>query len=182
MSSLGSITALAKQLMEGHAEAAGPLWKRYYQVLKARARKRLLGTVCAEADESDVVVNAFDSFCRAAEKGRFVSLQDREDLWKLLALITDRKAIDQVHRNRRRPTGGPEGLDKVPANDPPPDLAAQLAEGFQYILDRLTDPQLRQIALWKMEGCSHAEIATQLRCSVVTVDRRWRRIRQELRG
>ena len=34
------------------------------------------------ADEEDVALSAFDSFCRGAEQGRFPRLDDRDDLWQ----------------------------------------------------------------------------------------------------
>ena len=36
-----------------------------------------------------MALSAFDSFCQAAEVGRFPQLIDRDDLWQVLVLITD---------------------------------------------------------------------------------------------
>jgi DNA-binding CsgD family transcriptional regulator len=41
----------------------------------------------------------------------------------------------------------------------------------------LKDPDLRQIALWKLAGYTNAEIATQLDCTLRTVERKLERIR-----
>ena len=38
-----------------------------------------------------MALSAFDSFCRAAERGHFTDLGDRDDLWQQLVVITDRK-------------------------------------------------------------------------------------------
>jgi hypothetical protein len=41
----------------------------------------------------------------------------------------------------------------------------------------LNDPGLRQIALWKLEGDTNAEIARKLECTLRTVERKLERIR-----
>jgi RNA polymerase sigma factor (sigma-70 family) len=191
MSSLGSVTALIERLEAGDHEAAQPLWERYYPRLVGLARERLRGTPRRVADEQDVALSAFDSFCRAVEQGRFPQLNDRDGLWALLVLITIRKAADLVKYNRRERRGGgrvrgdsawagPDG--EAEAGDPTPDVAAQLAEEFQRLLDRLGSDELRCIAAWKLEGYTNAEIAERLGCAAVSVERRLRLIRKILSG
>jgi len=53
-----------------------------------------------------------------------------------------------------------------------------VAEECRRLLDRLGDGDLRQIATWKMEGCSNAEIAAKIDRSEPTVERRLNRIRK----
>jgi hypothetical protein len=64
----------------------------YFQRLAGQARKKLQGSPRRAAGEEDVALSAFDSFCRNAQRGRFPQLQDWESLWKLLVVITARKA------------------------------------------------------------------------------------------
>lgn len=45
------------------------------------------------------MLSAFHSFCRAAAQGRFPRLNDRNDLWQLLIVLSDRKAHNLVHRD-----------------------------------------------------------------------------------
>jgi DNA-directed RNA polymerase specialized sigma24 family protein len=196
MAPSGSITALIERLEAGDHEAAQPLWERYYPRLVGLARERLRGTPRRVADEQDVALSAFDSFCRGVEQGRFPQLKDRDGLWALLVLITVRKAADLVQYNRRERRGGGQvrgdsafggpgregGLDGVAADDPTPDVAAQLAEEFQRLLDRLGSDELRSIAVWKLEGYTNAEIAERLGCAAVSVERRLRLIRKILSG
>jgi hypothetical protein len=92
MSSEGSVTGWIGQLKVGDAAAAQQLWERYFRRLVGLARKKLLGTRRQAADEEDVALSAFDSFCRGAGKGRFPQLTDRDDLWRLLVALTARKA------------------------------------------------------------------------------------------
>jgi DNA-directed RNA polymerase specialized sigma24 family protein len=197
MPSPGSVSALIEHLQAGDHEAAQPLWELYYPRLVGLARERLRGTSRRVADEEDVALSAFDSFCRGVEQGRFPQLKDRDGLWALLVLITVRKAADLIQYNRRERRGGGQvrgdsalaerdgdtgtgGLDGIAARDPTPDMAAQLAEEFQLLLDRLGSDELRRIAVWKLEGYTNAEIASRLDCAEVSVERRLRLIRKIL--
>jgi DNA-directed RNA polymerase specialized sigma24 family protein len=72
------------------------------------------------------------------------------------------------------------GLADIEASDPTPDVAAQLAEEFQGLLDRLDSDEMRRIAMWKLEGYTNAEIATRLVCAEVGIERRLRLIRKIL--
>src|SRR4051812_18246510 len=89
----GSVTRWLGQLRAGDAGAAGPQWERYFRRLVALARARLHSAPRRAADEEDVALSAFDSFCRGAGQGRFPHLDDRDDLWRLLVTITARKAL-----------------------------------------------------------------------------------------
>src|SRR5712691_6856720 len=84
MSSEGSITRWIGQLEAGDPAAAQPIWERYFRQLVELARRKLLGVRPHVADEEDVALSAFDSFCRGLKRGRFPDLQDRDNLWKLL--------------------------------------------------------------------------------------------------
>jgi DNA-directed RNA polymerase specialized sigma24 family protein len=193
MPSAGSISALVQRLEAGDHDAAQPLWEHYYPRLVALARKHLRGTSRRVADEEDVALSAFDSFCRGAEQGRFPRLADRDGLWALLVLITVRKAANHAAREAclkrgagrvrgdsalARPDGG--GFDDVAASDPAPDVAVLLAEGLEALLRRLGDGPLRAVAVWRLEGYDNAEIASRLGQSEVTVRRRLRLIRKIL--
>src|SRR5262245_18333436 len=70
MSVRGSVRHLLGQLKEGDQDAAQPLCERYFQRLVALERSLLEGAPRQAADEEDVALSAFDSFCRAAEQGR----------------------------------------------------------------------------------------------------------------
>ena len=76
----------------------------------------------------------------------------------------------------------PGGFDDLPSDDPTPEEAALLAEEVETLLSRLRDPLLRQLAVWKLEGYTNAEIATRLDCSEPTVRRRLTIIRRLLKG
>ena len=137
------------------------------------------------ADEEDVVICAFDSFCRGAEHGKFPKLDDSTDLWRVLVTITERKAINQVKyiaRKRRSPSGGAvvfSDAEHWVDSPPSPWFCARVAELYVELIAELRDDGLRSIAVWKMEGYSNDEIAAKLDCSVRTIDRKLALIRQQ---
>lgn len=194
MSSIGSITQLFNQLQQGERATAQQLWELYFHRLVGLARKKLLGLPRGGADEEDVALSAFDSFCRGAEQGRFPQLADRASLWNTLVLITARKVIDlreYLGRDRRdwrrvqqEVQGGDasnwhgSGLAALLSREPDPAFAAEVAEECRRLLDGLADEELRRIALRKMEGYTNEEIATQLGCALATVERRLKLIRK----
>jgi hypothetical protein len=75
-----SVSDWIGQLKAGDERAAQRLWEDYFQRLVRLARARLQGVPRRAADEEDVALSAFDSFCRGAEAGRFPRLNDRDDL------------------------------------------------------------------------------------------------------
>jgi DNA-directed RNA polymerase specialized sigma24 family protein len=150
------------------------------------------------ADEEDVALSALDSFCRGAKEGRFPQVQDRDDLWRLLLLLTARKAARLVRNERRHKRGGgkvhaeadladeaesDEGfLARVLGSEPTPEFAAQMAEEYRLLLDKLGTENLRSIAVWTMEGNTIEEIAARLGRSVRTVARKLAVIRDRWRA
>src|SRR5262245_42322399 len=105
MSPPGSVSHWINALKEGDQAAAQSLWERYHARLIGLARQVLQGSRRREADEEDVVQNAFNSFFKGVAQGRFPQLNDRDNLWRLLVVLTARKAVDQVRRERRHTSG-----------------------------------------------------------------------------
>jgi DNA-directed RNA polymerase specialized sigma24 family protein len=62
--------------------------------------------------------------------------------------------------------------------EPTPEFAAEVADECRRLLDGLGDPELRSIALWKMEGATDEEIAARLGYVLRTVQRRVQLIRR----
>jgi RNA polymerase sigma factor (sigma-70 family) len=193
MSSSGSVTAWIDQLRAGDRAAAQRLWQGYFQRLVGLARKKLRRAPRGMADEEDVALSAFDSFCRGAEQGRFPQLSDRDDLWHLLLVIIERKAIDLVNHEKAQKRGKDlvrhEGslagdslitapFDKVAAPEPTPEQAVQVAEKLRALLDVLENDRQREVAVAKMEGCTNEEISKRINRAVPTVERDLKRIRK----
>jgi DNA-directed RNA polymerase specialized sigma24 family protein len=194
MSSAGSVSRWIDQLQAGDPTAVECLWGRYFERLVALARTQLRGAPRRAADEEDVALSAFDSFCRAAERGRFPELLDRHSLWRLLVTITLRKANALRRNEQRQKRGGGEvlgetelqgaadsaadvGLEQLLGREPDPELAAQVAEECRRLLGRLEDAALQSLALLKMEGYTNDELAARLGWGLRTVERKLRLIR-----
>ena len=165
-----SITGWLGELKEGDQAAAQPLWEQYFSklVTVARAKLRRMRRSAADEDEEDAAFSAFNSFCDGAARGKFPQLADRDDLWRLLVVITARKAMAQANRDGRQKRGGGRvveeavlfgrdgrrprrdsmaGLERIAAAGPTPEFAAMMAEECRSLLDALDDDSLRQVAL-----------------------------------
>lgn len=191
----GSVTYWLDELKrKGDHEAAKHLWDRYFARLVRLARSKLHATRRAGAmeDEEDAALNAFDSLYRGAAAGRFDKLSDRDDLWRLLVVLTVRKAIDQRQRQDAAKRGGGrligesdlpgdgEGespMGRVIDNEPTPELAAELVEQYRRLRDSLDDDVARQVLDLRLEGYSREEIADRLGCAEKTVTRKLNLIR-----
>jgi RNA polymerase sigma factor (sigma-70 family) len=192
----GSVTHWLGALRGGDLDAAQPLWERYFArlVRLAQARLRTKPWPKAVEDEEDAVLSAFESFCRATTEGRFPRLDDRDDLWRLLVAITERKVTDQVRRARRLKRGGgrvrteadlspdgpddePAGLDVIPSAQPTPEFAQEFAEEYGRLFAALREEDVRRIAVLKLEGYTVDEIAARVGCARRTVARRLELIR-----
>jgi len=184
----GSITRFVSSLKDGDAEAARGIWERYSRELVRLARTKLRSISRAAADEEDVALSAFDSFCDAASRGRFPQLDVRDDLWKLLVTITARKATDLIQEQRRQKRGGGRvvcsadfgavgargtgALALMADTAPSPEFAVQIAEECGRLLGLLRNDDLRRLALDRMAGYHDHEIADRLGCSRRTVMRK----------
>lgn len=159
---------------------------RFHPRLAALARKCLQGRPQAAADADDAVQSAFASFCHRVRAGQF-KIDDRDDLWNLLGLITKRKARAQVRRElaARRGSGqtihegaldglgGPRRLlDEAAGELASAEFDLHVAE----LLEQL-DPVLREIAVCRLMGFLNREIAVRLDCTERKVERKLQLIR-----
>jgi DNA-directed RNA polymerase specialized sigma24 family protein len=200
MASSRSVSHWIGQLRAGDPVAAQHLWEGYFRRLVGLARGKLQSLPRRAADEEDVALSAFASFCRGAQGGRFPQLADRNDLWRLLVTITARKALHLARDERSQKRGGGAvrdeaalgnrdgsaeefaAIDELLGREPTPAFAAQVAEECQRLLESLGDADLRAIAIWKMEGYTTEEIAAKLRRAPRTVERKLDLIRQRWIG
>lgn len=190
MNAESTVTQWIEQLKAGRSSAVQKIWEGYFGKMVGLARNRLAGGPRAAADEEDVALSAFDSFCRGAQAGKFPQLVDRDALWPLLVAITSHKLLDLKRREGRQKRGGHlrrlenldasdavNVLDELVSRDPTPQFACQMAEEFRRLLEALGDETLRTIAVARMEGESIEEIAVRLNCVPRTVLRKLDRIR-----
>lgn len=187
-----TVTAWIHGLKQGDERAAEKIWTRYIDRLVRLARQKLGDIARRTADEEDVALSAFNSFVQAAQAGRFPALNDRSDLWKLLVVITARKAVAQQRRHfagtradaqlqAESAVSGKEtdqrALEAILSSEPDPELAAQFAEDFSRRLAQLPGDDFRRIALWRLEGYTNREIAEKLETYEVKIERKLRIIR-----
>jgi DNA-directed RNA polymerase specialized sigma24 family protein len=194
-----SVTILIQHLKDGDRAAVEELWRGYFSRL-VRQTQRWLRRTSVKADEAeDIALSAFKSFCLRAEQGRFPKLFDRDDLWQLLVVIAFRKMCNQVkHEARRQPRNGRvhhiSALAPADADDwgsifscligrePDPALAFQVAASCRRLLEMLPTQELRDVAVWKLEGYTNEEIAAKMNggegCAESTAERKLARIRK----
>lgn len=175
---------------DGDPTAVQKLWLRYSHRMERRAGVRLRGVNRGPADEQDVAQSAFAAFCQGAVAGRFPQLQDRHDLWRLLAGLIKHKATDvwRVERPKPSTSGGNGHLhngrhepapvpDELIDSTPPPDVVVLFKEEIERLLVQLGDESLRAVATLKMEGHTNEEIAAILTIKVRAVERKLHLIR-----
>ena len=195
-SSEHSVTQWLGQLQVGDSVAAGQLWQRYVERLVRLANRKLGDLPKRVADEEDVVVSAFHGFLQGVKDGRFAKLDDRDDLWKVLAMLTERKAIGLRRQQLAAKRGQGQvrgesvldaaasmsnaapGIGQLAGCEPTPQFAAEVQEEFSRLYGLLVDDTLRQIARGKLENYTNQELADQLQLSLRAVERKLQLIRR----
>jgi RNA polymerase sigma factor (sigma-70 family) len=173
-----SVTQLIRAAQHGRASAVGPLLAVYFDRLVQLARRRLQELPGMANYDEDLALRSFYSvYRRVADPARPLQLLDRDDLWRLLATRTISRAIDLIRRHRPAEVPGEYDPEQLLTREPTPEEAAATADECRRLLDLLQEPELRQIALWKVEGYTNEEIAARLDCVPRTVERKVRRIR-----
>ena len=190
-----SVTKLIQQLEHDPSSALQQLWDRFIGRLITAADKHLRNLPRRVADEEDVAIVAFASFARGAAEGRFQRLENRDDLWQVLAMLIERKSIALLRHELADKRGGGQvrgesvfekliaessvglGIDQV--GDPSPQLLDHFTYGVREMLDSLGDETLREIAILKLEGYTNDEIATKRSTSLRSIERKLQMIREK---
>lgn len=173
------VTQWLADLKADERAAAELLWQRYWRRVAGLARKILSAGRAGGADEEDVAQSVFRSFFVRARDGRFPRLEDRQDLWKLLATITIRKALKQKRRQARQPAAVEE-IDSISselARAPGHEVVAVLKDEVQRLLS-LLDEGSQRVAGCLLEGQTNQEISEACGVSLSTVERKRKLIRE----
>jgi len=181
-----SVTRWLAELRAGDDLAATRLWKFLHRRLLSVSRVELGRSAHRSSyDEDDVAQSAFYSLCKALQNGRYEQLENREELWKILAVIAINKARNRARDQGRQKRGG----DKAHVADGDPYLQGLVSAEFtvdedlmmkeecERLLTLLQRDELKQVAILKVEGYTNEEIADRLRCSRRSVQRRLNLIR-----
>lgn len=187
-----SVSEWVCSLKDGDAEAAQRLWDRYFQKLIEQATKRVRAHNCPEGTvvPEDVAASVFESLWKGANAGRFQNVTDRDELWWLLQAMTRRKVVSQIRHStaqHRWPGHIPASLSGDEAGntyrdllsvEPTAEYVVLMQDQFSYLLSRLRDDKLRQIAVLRLQGCSNEEIRRNLGVSSATMTRKLRLVRE----
>ncbi len=196
MTSTGSITVWIEELRHGDETNSPQIWNCYVKRLIKLARKKMSGMQTRVSDEEDLVSAAFNSFFMGMRDGRFSKLQTRDDLWQVLVMLAERRIVDQQRQNlaKKRGSGNVRGesvfkkadngsrcvasLDGVAGSQPTPEFALNFLDELGAVLGKLRgDKVLEQIVLLKFQGFNNLEIAERTGCSLSSVERKLRLIR-----
>jgi DNA-directed RNA polymerase specialized sigma24 family protein len=180
----GSITRMFLALERGESRAAQGLWDQYFHRLVEVARNKLGAAPRGMADAEDAALSALGSFFRRAEQGSYAAMRNRDELWRLLVVITRCKACNQVRHEVAKIRGGGNvagdaELSHVLGGEVPPDFVPELADELSHLFDLLRNEQdddLMRIARLKAEGHDNLEIAHALGRSKRTVERKFKLI------
>jgi DNA-directed RNA polymerase specialized sigma24 family protein len=173
-----SITRLIRAVQGNRASAAGPLLATYFDRLVQLARRRLQGLPGMAAYDEDVALRSFHSvYQRIRDPARPLHVTGRDDLWRLLAARTIWRAVDLVRQHRPGEALRADAVEQLLTREPTPEEAAEMGDECRRLLGLLDEPELQQIALWKVEGYTNEEIAAKLDCVTRTVERKVSRIR-----
>jgi RNA polymerase sigma-70 factor (ECF subfamily) len=180
------VRALLNRWRAGDEDAARQLFQLYVDRLIGLARQRISQRLASRVDPEDVVQSVFRTFFHRAKQGQF-TLEEPDDLCKLLARITVHKTFRQVafHRAAKRDMnleavhgdGGQDYVLTLLDRGPTPEAANEFLDQLEHFLSRLR-PDDRQIIELRMQGYKDVEIAQKLNIS----DRKIRRLMERVRG
>lgn len=178
--------ALVELFRAGNQDAARQLVDRYIDRLVALARQRLSHRLGSRVDPEDVVQSVFRTFFGRVKAGQF-SINDQDDLCKLLVRITVHKVLRQVEfhqaakRDSRQETEqgsrSQERLAELLDREPSPEATAAFIDQFTNFMSRMKEDE-RQVLEMRMQGYSNEEISAKLGI----YDRKIRRIIERVRG
>lgn len=162
------ITVWIEELRASDEDAATKLWNHFVHRLYESARRQLRPDTRSVYDEEDAALSAFNSVCGGIVKGHFPDLRDRESLWKLLLIITERKVTHRVRHDmqQRRDVrrnlmqsifllsadeSALSDMDAIHSREPTPEFAAEFAETCSILYQNLADSELQQVvtSAWK---------------------------------
>lgn len=180
--STGSVT---RWLRSPHDQAAAPaaelLWHRFGFRLVRLARWQLRYAGDHAYDEEDLALSTLFAFYQRAVTGKFQSISNRHQLWKLLVTISLNKSHNIRRRTRRQKhvafpqEFSAEGQGSTPTLDSATWII-EMADHCDYLLHILDehDPTgvLKTITLLRLDGTSVSRIARHLSCTRRTVNTR----------
>ena len=154
----------------------------FYDRLVRFAGKKLSALPPQVADAEGAVVSALRSFFSAMDDGRIQQPDDDNDLWRLLATFTARKAVRQLRLHFRQRGEADrlvrlKDIQQVLSNQPSFEDELMLEEDFDRLLKGLGDETLQEIVTLRLAGWDTTEIANKIGIHVRSVQRKLQLIR-----
>lgn len=184
--SLDHFAELLSQVRAGSVDAIAELYHCYFRRSVALAHSRLHDGEGRVIDEEVAAISALDSLVVRMRGGAYADVQDRLQVWRLLARIVDRK-VTKYRRQMYGPTRSPPqpmlGVEQIQhdgsdfafpltTKDPTPISNLIADEALQRLLDALADPAARSVVLLRLDGFNDIEIADRVGHSRRWVSRR----------
>lgn len=177
-----SVTGWIRGVKEGNDRSEQALWSHYFDRVVRLARTRMLAIQASVYDEEDAALSALNSVFRGIRSNRFPELGSRDNLWRLLILITHRKITAQQRREHARIRPASQGeaaidISEIMSTEPTAELVVEMMDETDRLLTRLGDDKLRRIAVMRMDGLTTQEIAESMKSTTRTIRRKLERIR-----
>jgi RNA polymerase sigma factor (sigma-70 family) len=182
-----SVTAWIERLRLGDRNAGDLLHRRYGQQLASTARAKFPNALTPASDEHDLTQSVFCALWKVASEGGLKPVDNRSSFWWLLLGIARNKAISRLRAARAAKRQGDgrgrehidDHLNSIVDPAPSPELVQAFFEEQEALFALLRDEAERAIAVLKLEGFNHPEIAGKLGLSVRTVERKAAIIREK---
>ncbi len=177
------ITDLMQQLRAGDEDASLLLWQRYADRIAEVARRAMQHSSSRVTDEEDIAIISFKSLLAGIRSGRFPEIDHREQLWRLMMIITTRKAAAALERDRRQKRGsgavrGDSAVDMQTTRRDPESVRddselvkaradSDLPEGFDRLEATSTTPDIAALMADEAESLMQQlpdDISRQLVC------------------
>ena len=176
-SNADSVVMAISQLSRGNRDSVELLVRRYMRRLSGLAATRLRGRPELKGYSEDVAISTIKSVCMRVERGSITPMNDRDQLWRLLATITIRKAISLIRGHSASVQASDFQWSHFSVNAPDPKELFEMTTQVERLFSILDDDEMRSIARWKVDGHSNNEVAGKLKCTERTIERRLHRIR-----
>lgn len=157
------------------------LWKRYSELLELNIRWRMKRIDDPAMDEGDLVSIAFFDTVAAIRSGAFPKRNFEADFWPLLLRIAQRHILQICRSPNTHPTGSRIriyrqseleanavwdcdciGIRQVSTHFPDPEFVVEVADVFNYLLERASDDKTREIVMRRLVGDNAGKIAEDL--------------------
>ncbi len=187
MSQAHSITELLHRLENEESDAARRIWDRFIHRLIYESRDRLMNLPRRAVDEEDVAAMAFQAFFDGVAQNSFQRLENRDDMWQVLAMLAERRAMDVMRMELADMRGGGKNrgesvFENLLGEDSAaggigemPDLEPEVIDGFtKETRERLEELEesVREVVMLKLQGYTNEEVSEQLDMALRTVERK----------